>query len=336
MDRLGPEIINKKVLENLAKAGALDEFGERNQILTAIDQILKLMASKKKAAESRQIGLFEVGGPLMVSIEPTLELPDVPAADQRQRLAWEKELLGMFLSDHPLKSYRELLASVATPMSTLATEHVDRRVRVAGVIISLKKILTKDKSTMIFGMLEDLSASREFILFPKTLEECGQLFEPDQLLLIEGRVSARDAELKIVVEKAWPLSNELLAQGLPPLNQSPARRGRGGNGGGNWTNNKQYETRPQARPRTGPAKTYGLAVELPASATQETLQKMKVILEQYPGQTPVVLRMSTANGTQEIHAKSLIDLAKPVEADLGMLVGRQNVVLFELEAPAPN
>lgn len=328
IDRLGPEVINKKVLENLAKAGALDVFAERNSILAGVDQVIKIMSTQRKSAASNQIGLFDVGGPV-AAVETTLELPSVEPADQRQRLSWEKELLGMFLSDHPLRAIEDLLRTHSIPLGSLTAEDVGKNVRVGGMLINLKKILTKDKSTMGFGMLEDLTTSREVVFFPRTFEQYSDLLAADALLLMEGRLTARDAELKITVDKIWPLGPELNTIELPPFEQQPAGRGRPSGNGAGWP--RRGDKQPARATASRRKVAFALVVDLPNQTSKDQLEKMKVVLDRYPGAAPVFLRLKKADAVQEIQAKSLIDLAQPVESELGILFGKRAISLREIE-----
>ncbi len=324
--RLGPENLNKKVLENLTKSGALDQFAERNQVLAVIDQVLKILAANKKAVGSQQIGLFDVGGPV-ASVEPTLELPTLPPADARQRLTWEKELLGMFLSDHPLRPHEEFLKAHAQPLASLSDAQIGQRVRVAGIITLLKKILTKDKSTMVFGSLEDLTGSKEFIVFPNLLLLAQDVIALDSLVLIEGRISARDAELKIVAEKIWPLADETALGQLSPLAQTLKRR-HGGLRQSTGSNGEPHRTN-----RNGLGADFGLVVELPADATTGLLETIKLLLEKYPGRSPVYLRLpKDATHTKELQTKSRVNLEQPIESELSLLVGKSRIALRELPA----
>ncbi len=330
VNRLGPEVINKKVLENLAKAGALDQFAERNQILASIDQIIKIMTAQKKSAASNQIGLFDVGGPV-AQVETTLDLPVVEPADQRQRLSWEKELLGMFLSEHPLKSVEELMAAHATPLSSLTLNDVGKTVRVAGILATMKKIVTKNNATMIFGMLEDLTTSREVVFFPRTLEQYTDLLVVDNLVLIAGRLTARDGELKITAEHVWPLNEALNSMDLSALDMSRPQRSRSDGNGGGWSR-ATTKSDSQAKRDTDKPKKFGLVVELPAHTSKELLTTIKNVFQRYPGLTPVFLRLKKDDQmVQEIETKSLVDLARPIESDLGILLGRSAISLRELD-----
>lgn len=328
--RLGPDVVNKKTLENLAKAGALDQFAERNQVLAGIEQILRITTAAKRAAESNQIGLFDVGGPV-ATVQLTLELPAVEPADQRLRLSWEKELLGMFLSDHPLRAVEDLMRQYATPIASLAPDMVGQRVRLAGVVISHKKILTKDKSTMVFATLEDLASSMEFLLFPKTYEQYHTLVAPDSLVVIEGRLSSRDGELKLVAEKIWSLGEQLA---LPPLaaesgiSNLPRRQA----GPESWKQ-RSKSTRQQAAVKKTQEANYTLVLTLPTQTTKERLTKIKTILERYPGQAPVILRIEQNGAIKELPTKSRVDLASAVENELALLIGRSNLRLIEVPLP---
>ncbi|MBI4175466.1 DNA polymerase III subunit alpha [Candidatus Berkelbacteria bacterium] len=324
VERLGPEVINKKALESLAKAGALDAFAERNQLLTGLDQILKVATVRKREADSRQIGLFDVGGPVQ-SVEATLELPVVEAASGRQRLSWEKELLGMFLSDHPLREHADLMRAHATAIAELSEEMVGQRVRLAGVIISMKKIVTKAKQPMAFGILEDLTKTIEFLFFPKTLEEYGAQLAADALILLEGRISTRDNELKLVVEKVWPLGEQLNLEDLPALIQDRSRRTDRPAAAGSAA----AQPPPSTKPR-GPISSK-LVVTLPSDTSKDVLHAMKKLFANYPGNSPVILRVAQDGTWTELPTKTRVDLATSLEHDLGMLIGKQHVTIRLME-----
>jgi len=195
-------ILNKKVLEALARSGALDQLAERNQVLQGMETITKRIQDTTKQTKSSQIGLF--GEVLSADIEiGKLDLPTVEPAKPEDKLAWEKELLGIYISEHPLKENGPKLRMAASHQLidlTLAME--GKRVKVGGIIQAVKKINTKNGSAMAFATIEDLSGKSEVLVFPKVLEQDGPLWTTDNIVLITGKISTKDGEVKILADKA--------------------------------------------------------------------------------------------------------------------------------------
>lgn len=319
IERCGADVTNKKAIEALAKAGALDQFAERNQILAGIDQILKIANLKRKEEASRQIGLFEVGGPIG-GVETTLELPAVEAAHKRQQLAWEKELLGMFLSDHPLKEFQKDLDFYVTNIRSLGEPDLGNTVRIAGVITTYKKIQTKQKSQMAFAMFEDLGGSIELVLFPRILEEFESQVQTDALLIVEGRLSMKDEALKLAVNKLWILNEGFDFEALPPL---PAAKSAGRSRP--VTQRTSHQNNDRSPSTAGQPASMTLVIALPPKTTKELLEKMKEVIEHYPGDTPVVLKVQDPSGGRLMRTRSRVDLGRPVEAELGRLLGKRQI-----------
>lgn len=195
--RLGGKILNKKVIESLAKAGGLDHLAERNQILTQIDLILKFMASLDKSAQKNQMNLFQdAAKPVLAE----LKLEAVEPASPKQRLAWEKELLGIYLSEHPLKNLSRELQALGSPIINLEEAPESRKIQAGGVIVTRRKILTKNKEPMMFATLEDLTGKIEVVVFPRTLAKDNLLWLSDEPLIVAGRLDRKDGQTKIIAE----------------------------------------------------------------------------------------------------------------------------------------
>ncbi len=202
LSRVQHKDLNKKSLESLAKAGVFDSLGiERNGILANIDQALRFAQANRKGAQSTA-SLF---GASLPPVE--LKLPNVPPASAAEKLAWEKELLGFYLSDHPLNAHKERLAKAGVrPITDVLTMPDERIVRIAGCIAQLKKIVAKDGRPMIFATIEDFSPQpMEVIVFNSTLEKTNDCWQPNATVLIEGKVSKRDGQTKLVCERAKKL-----------------------------------------------------------------------------------------------------------------------------------
>ena len=195
-------ILNKRVLESLAKSGALDNLAERNKVLEGMEIITKRIQESSKQKKSDQIGLF--GEVLSADIElGALELPEVEPATQPKRLAWEKEHLGIYLSEHPLKEVGPLIKSaVPNQIGSLNLDMEGKRVKIGGIISEVKKINTRSGQQMAFARIEDLSGKTEILVFPKLLIDTNELWTSDNLLVVSGKISTKDNEVKVLADRA--------------------------------------------------------------------------------------------------------------------------------------
>jgi len=195
--RVSSRDLNKKSLESLIKAGAFDKIAERNQLLFNLEQLLEWSREIKKTKESGQGGLFDSN----VEFKNEVNLSPTEPAQDKEKLAWEKELLGLFISGHPLDKFRKKLGEKATPVSLILKGGIKSMVRVGGIITSVKKIITKTGRPMLFVGLEDLTDKIEIIVFPGITEIHSALFEEGKILLIDGKISNRDDVPKIIANE---------------------------------------------------------------------------------------------------------------------------------------
>lgn len=195
-------ILNKKILESLAKSGGLDNMGERQAIVSGMETITDRIKETNKDKKSAQIGLF--GEVISGDIElGELKLPEVKPAEKSQRLAWEKELLGIYLSEHPLKEMGASLKKFAThQIDQLNLQMEGKRVKICGIITNIKKINTRSGEPMLFVGIEDLSGKAEVLVFPKLLKENEEIWQNDGVIILSGKISTKDGEAKILADKA--------------------------------------------------------------------------------------------------------------------------------------
>lgn len=205
--------VNKKVLESLIKVGACDSFGDRGSQLIALTQWMDNAGSDKRKKAQGLVNLFET--PDDNSYKPK-SLPKSPGLLKEQLLTWEKELLGFYLSEHPQAKTLGLLGSYVThKISELSESEVGKVVTVGGMIISLRKILTKkDQQEMAFVKISDLSGSIEVIIFPKIFQNGNRQIAQDEVILVSGRLDNKEeTDLKVIADKIVVL-NGSAAKGL--------------------------------------------------------------------------------------------------------------------------
>jgi DNA polymerase-3 subunit alpha len=202
LHRIKDRSLNRKSLESLIKCGAMDMLGERGHMLENIEDLLKY--NKESSGTSDQDSLF--GLMADTSSIPMLRLRDAEPAKMRDKLAWEKELLGLYVSGHPLDTYADKLANRTMTIKEVKETLKEGMQAVAyGVVEESKPILTKKGDKMLFIKITDLTGSIEGVVFPKTLKDLEQHFMPDACIAIKGRLSARNGIPSIVVEKAKTL-----------------------------------------------------------------------------------------------------------------------------------
>lgn len=192
--------VNRKTFESLIRAGAMDTFGKRSALLAAIPLVLADAHKNKKVIDTGQSGLFDTQESETKALD--VELPDIPELTRNEILFSEKELLGFYLTEHPLSQYGTIIASFATtPVADITTERIGDRVTVIGMITDIKKIITKaGNHEMAFLKVEDLTGSIEMVVFPKIYAKAVPLLTPDHVIRVSGKVDAKDTRLTILVD----------------------------------------------------------------------------------------------------------------------------------------
>ncbi|MEQ1561486.1 MAG: DNA polymerase III subunit alpha [Nitrospira sp.] len=197
--RIKDKNLNKKSLESLIKAGALDAFGDRSELLFNLDRLLTFN-KEERAREVDQDSLFSTMNKTEDAVEITLEkaLKTNPA----DRLMWEKELLGLYISGHPLDSYKHKLEKRETNLKKIKETAKEKNVVVfGGIIDEVKSVMTKKGEKMVFLKISDLSDSIEAVAFPKVFEEFQDVLIPESCVVVKGTFSTRNGEKSVLVDK---------------------------------------------------------------------------------------------------------------------------------------
>lgn len=211
--------LNKRVLESLIKCGALDGLnGNRHQKLAILDAAIQSGLQAQKARDSGQVSLFDLFG-AQASAAPTVSampLPPIKITPQlkKEELAWEKDLLGMYISDHPLQVLDRLNLdpSQYLPLDALS-EQIGNEVSVIGMLSRSRMATTKKGERMLIAVLEDHQNEIEVVAFPKAYAKLSEVLADDRVLRVQGKVEHRRDTLQLVIEAADDL--EQLAAALP-------------------------------------------------------------------------------------------------------------------------
>ena len=203
MSRVPQKVINKKSLESLIKAGAFDQFEDRKKLLNNLDFLLEYSRDSQKNKINGQKSLFDGGGKSNGKLA-SLKLKDSESAKKREKLTWEKELLGLYISGHPLDSINleNLFYQKMTCTNEINKNLAGRSIHLCGTVSTIKKIITKSGKPMLFVSLEDRVGQVEIVTFPSILEKNSQVFVENKILMVSGRVDFKDGMPKVICETA--------------------------------------------------------------------------------------------------------------------------------------
>jgi DNA polymerase-3 subunit alpha len=194
----------KRTLESMMKVGVFDEWGTRSQLLDGLDRAVGHSGKMHEAAAVGQMSLFDggFGAGLEVSVELLRPDENVLQIDRRTTLRWEKELVGVYLSEHPVSPYEDVAKALGGATSAEIDRWVSGRgVTILGLLTKLRTYVTKRGQTMAFGTLEDLHGTVELLIFPSVWKEYHSNVEPEQIYIVRGKVRADNGDgAKIAVE----------------------------------------------------------------------------------------------------------------------------------------
>jgi DNA polymerase-3 subunit alpha len=214
--------VGKRVLECLIKVGAMDVFGNRAAMLASLDRLVAISSNHFRAAEAGQMSLFGES----TGVIEDIHLPDVNNVDKREMLNWERELIGLYVSDHPLTPYQQTFAQIVSYFSgQLHEAQHEEKVRVAGLVTAVRPYTTKTNKPMGFVTLEDIQGNIELVLFPKTWQKTHEQLAVGRIIIVEGKVDTGSTPPKVLVDEIRTeirILESLDTPKKPPADQPPA------------------------------------------------------------------------------------------------------------------
>jgi DNA polymerase-3 subunit alpha len=305
--RVDAREINKKAIEALMKVGAFDSIGDRATLFANLDKIVIYMSKVQKNALSGQIDIFGSMG----ATEDVPSLPlDAPSEilGEREFLQWEKELLGLYLSSHPLREVEAWLREKTTPAVALKPGMDGEKVTVGGVITTVRKIVTKKGDAMAFVGLETIQGDIELIVFPRAYDATPDLWVADQLVVVQGKVNAKDRDgkttedIKVMADKAKKIDASVLkhyiATGealVPELDPSAAQEA--------------------AR----------IVITLQDLKDQVVLLRLKTVLQAAPGQTETMVQLASTG--QKIRLPFKVAVSEKLKSQLADVVAEDALLV---------
>ncbi|PID29307.1 DNA polymerase III subunit alpha [Candidatus Saccharibacteria bacterium] len=331
--RVSTNKFNRKAWESLIKAGAFDSFGERSDLLFNLDAILAFASKLQKEKLSGQADLF---GNLDddSSVRARLQLQPAPTKyTEREQLTWERELMGLYISAHPLDNYDAFFQEQTIPLSALTPAIDSQPVTVGGLVTTLRTITTKNGKKMAFVGCEDKTGEGELIVFPNLYETIGPQLQVDSVIKATGKVSARDRagtlgdEAKLIVDTLELVSETQLRDYQStgqvmqaPSTRAPYRRNVAKHASASKT---QPATAPPAAVEPEPLKTLYVRVMDPTDA--DTLLALKSTCSEHPGESSVILVLGPDK--KALRMPFRVDAVDALQTALRALVGDDAVVV---------
>ena len=304
-------IANRKTMESLIKAGALDRFGDRAQLLGSLDTIMAFASRAQKQAASGQVDLFgvAVGETEVVPVYRLVLDSAYQKFESKDMLAWERELLGLYLSAHPLEPYTEKLSTHTFPISNIKEVMMGQQVTVGGSVGEFREITTRKGQKMAFAKLADLTSEIEVVVFPGVYQDSIGHWQRDNVIIIQGKIGSGRAngasgELKILADQIHAIDTYEGADTPIP---------------------RPTQTVPMI-PTDKPIRP-NLYIRLADSSDQPLLHSLKAKLDRYVGETEVVLVMGEDDTKQIIKLPQSIEVNETSLRELAGDFGATNVVV---------
>ncbi|MFA6604220.1 MAG: DNA polymerase III subunit alpha [Patescibacteria group bacterium] len=302
--RVGTKSFNKKSLEALIRSGALDSLGERNQLLANIETILTYHKAAVKDADSGQFNLFAAGA--VAAERAPMTLREVPPATKREKLAWERELLGLYVSEHPFREDAEYFGDLLTKVSEMeAKRGQSGPIFIGGVIFTEKHILTKKNEPMVFAQVGDVTGSVEVVVFPSIFKKNPEMWVQDAAVIIQGKYSEKDNEPKLLCDAAYVITPET-AENLKHMLTMAVSSGSGTFGSARRAGSEQER----------------ILVEVPESMRPSFANELKRVLAEHPGNRRVVLVTRSAQGAKRIETSFNVEFSGDTIKDIEAVVGK--------------
>lgn len=219
-DRVDLRQVNKRSLECLIKVGAFDRFGLRSQLLTVLDQMVATSSSTHSARASGQLSMFDLMEEAGVAETAPIKLPEIEEAKGKDRLQWEKELLGVYAMSHPMQHLSLDVGKIVTcQCSELDETHDGKNVTMAGMIAGTRTIITKKGDPMAFVTLEDLTGQCDVVVFPRVYAEEKEKLVPDSVVLVKGTAQTREGQTSILADTIQNYVEQAVAVAEPAVQQ---------------------------------------------------------------------------------------------------------------------
>ncbi len=313
LSRVNTRVVNRKALESLIRAGAFDRFATRSELLHNLDVLLAYASRQQKERLSGQTDLFGNSDAVVAAIKSqlTLQVPQT-VHSPREMLQWERDLLGLYLSRHPLDDYEDWLAAHTDPIQKINEATDNQSLTIGGVVTEIREITTKNGQRMAFVKIADLSGELEAVVFPSVYETTAEACQKDMVVIGKGRVSTKTrgsgtfgGEPKLLLKEVRVVTDE-------DLKKAPTRK-------------KSAPVLVERSTLTSSPKQRRVYIRIHDGDNQDHLISLKKLLDAHHGNTEIVLVVGQDPNRQIIKLPGGVQEHEDVLLALQSVVGEENV-----------
>ncbi len=295
LTRVTDRDLNKKSLESLIKCGAFDNFGDRGFFLSNLEKLLDFNKEVSKNLNSKQESLFASKADLSSFSRPQLNKGE--KIKDLVKINWEKELLGLFISNHPILMFKEKLEPFVSSIKSLSINQNKDLIIISGVITNIKKIITRSGESMIFAKIEDPSASLEILVFPKLFKENLDIWQEGSIILVAGSLSEKDSDLKLLTNFVEIINPDLANDSIENFKKKLFNFKKDNPRGFLKNNNKNKVKKPEKKEKKvivekTNKKISPLKIIIKNDLGLNDLSNLKNTLDAYPGDDPVYFKVT--------------------------------------------
>jgi len=272
LERITDKDLNKKSLESLIKSGGFDSFGERGHMLGNVENMISYNKEVVRSISSKQESLFADVPEL--NIRNMVKMDYYDPANRQVKLTWEKELLGLYITEHPFSDFRKYTEDHTISLHRLH-KYIEHQVNIAGIITTVKKIITRTNKAMLFVKIEDEYNNTEILVFPRLLDRDSEVWKEGKFVIINGKISNKDNEIKVLANTVEELILEKAERIVARFKNQ---------------NSQSITSKNVTNP---------LRIIFNQEANQEILERLKGVFIQYPGGDMVLFRI-TVDGKSRI------------------------------------
>lgn len=319
--RVPQKVLNKKTIEALAYSGAFDEFGDRKQIAQSTEEISNFSRYHHKQSVDGQTDIFGMLDEDDDSVKQQFVLKNVEKATEKEKLKWEKEYLGLYVSSHPLKGLSRYFGKKVHLIKTITKKDLGKKLKLGGLITNYRKIFTKSGMYMATFVIEDPTGKFDVIVFPKAYQKYGHLLNEDEVAVMTGKINNRRGQPQFVCEEVKIIQLEKMIENakannlydpeakvihqIPPLLENEDVKEN------NDKNGKEKSENNKLKP---------FIVSLPPNCPPTNLREIKQLLMQNKGETPCEIHIRAGNNIRRIRVPFGISVSENLKTKIEEMI----------------